>query len=238
MEKNFQIRDLRKKEKFVVDDLYLNGYAKKFGVYATAVYLSLCRHADREQKSFPSVKKIAEEHNVSERQVFRAIKILEKYNLVRKERIGKKANNRYYLIDKSEWTTSHITPDYQSHHPLTTSPVHSKETHKKETHSKDSNASVATKEPDLINPLIDKFKIINPSYKRLFANKTQRSAIERLIKEHGVDKVSAMIDFLPQIRDKRYAPVITTPLELENKLAQLINYQLKEIKNPLIGIVK
>jgi len=100
-----------------------------------------------------------------------------------------------------------------------------------------SNASVAVKKPNLINPLIDYFKIINPSYKKFFSNKTQRSAVERLLKQHGVDKVKAMIDFSAQIRGERYAPVITTPLQLEDKLAQLINYKLKENKNPLIGIV-
>ena len=156
MEKTFLIRDLRKKEKFVVDDFYLNGCAKLCGVYSTAVYVSLCRHADKEQKSFPSLKKIAEEHGISIRQVSRSLIILEEYNIIKRERIGKKANNRYYLIDKSEWTTSPITMDYQSNHHRTTSPVHSKETHKKETHSKDSEDF---KKPSKQTPIEKKQKL-------------------------------------------------------------------------------
>ena len=95
--------------------------------------------------------------------------------------------------------------------------------------------SVAEANP--INLLIDKFKEINPSYQRLFANKSQRAAIERLIKQHGADKVAAIIGFLPQIQGQKYAPVITKPTELEDKLAKLIAYKLKEKNNPLIGIV-
>ena len=66
--KHIVIRDLRQKEKFIVDDYYLNGYAKYMGLAATAVYLSLCRHADKEQKSFPSIKLLATEHNISTKQ--------------------------------------------------------------------------------------------------------------------------------------------------------------------------
>jgi len=37
----FEVRDFRNKHFLMVDDAYLNGYAKKLDVYATAVYLSL-----------------------------------------------------------------------------------------------------------------------------------------------------------------------------------------------------
>lgn len=97
------IRDLRRKTKFFVDDEYLNGYAKKCGTTATAVYLSLCRHADKKQKCYPSIKKIAEEHNISVRSVYRGLDILEKYNIIKRKRAGKQLTNRYYLLDKSEW---------------------------------------------------------------------------------------------------------------------------------------
>lgn len=137
---NIEIRDTRIKERFFIDDLYLNGWAKKCGIYATGVYLSLCRHADRQQRSFPSLKRLSEELNISVRQVSRSLIVLESFRLIVRKRIGKKANNRYYLIDKSQWSdmpTSPITMDYQSNHHRTTSPIHSKDTHKKDTHSKE-----------------------------------------------------------------------------------------------------
>jgi hypothetical protein len=136
-EKQFEVRDMRRKEKFFVDDLYLNGYAKKCGIYATGVYLSLCRHANKEQLCYPSLKKIAEELKVSIKQIGRAIKILEKENIIKKIRIGKKCNNRYLLLDKSEWTDSPFTMDYQSNHIGTDSPFHSKDTHSKDTKERD-----------------------------------------------------------------------------------------------------
>ena len=133
MEKPFEVRDLRIKEKFSLDDRYLNGYARLCKPYATAVYLSLCRHADKEQKCWPSRQKIAEEHSISERQVDRSIKILEGYKIIAVERLGKKLNNRYYLLDKSEWTDRQLTPDSQSTHPQTDRRLHSKDTHSKDT---------------------------------------------------------------------------------------------------------
>ena len=172
-EQQFEVRDLRTKEKFVIDDLYLNGYAKKCGIYATGVYLSLCRHADKQQKSFPSHQRIAEELAISRSQVIRSIKILEENGIVTKERVGKKANNRYYLLDKSSWgdvstsnisdvPTSDITSVPQEHHHVSTSNIHSKETHKKETHSKEIVSADTTESVphgnETINILIEHFQ--------------------------------------------------------------------------------
>lgn len=72
-----------------------------------------------------------------------------------------------------------------------------------------------------ISELIDLFKEVNPSYRTLFARKPQRSAAERLIKEHGFDRVASMIAFLPRSNAARYAPTITTPYELESNLGRL-----------------
>ena len=135
----FKIRDLRKKEQFIIDDIYLNGYAKECGIYATGVYVSLCRHADKEQKSFPSLKKIAEELSISRSQVIRAIKRLEKYNIVKRERMGKKLNNRYYLIDKSEWSGRNFTSVPQELHLVSGRNFHSKDAHSKDTQERSSS---------------------------------------------------------------------------------------------------
>ena len=105
--KTFKVRDLRSREKFIVDDVYLNGYAKFFGPTVSAVYLSLCRHANREQEAWPSEGKIAEEWGISEATAKRGIKVLKLYNLigVRQEKFenGKWRNNIYSLLDKSVW---------------------------------------------------------------------------------------------------------------------------------------
>jgi len=72
-----------------------------------------------------------------------------------------------------------------------------------------------------VNSLISMFKTINPSYKTLFSNRTQREALERLVGEHTEAKVVDLINSLPDIIYKPYAPKITTPLQLERKLGEL-----------------
>lgn len=105
--KPFKVRDFRNKNFFLMDDAYLNGYAKFLDPSTTVVYLSLCRHVDKEQSAFPSETLIAEEHNIDKRTVIRKIKKLKEWNLIRVERTrnkeGKWLRNTYFLLDKSEW---------------------------------------------------------------------------------------------------------------------------------------
>lgn len=86
-----------------MDDLYLNGYAKAVSPYATLVYLSLCRHADKEQRALPSIKRIAAEFSISPTSVKKGIKELISFNLIKKVRLGKRLSNEYWLLDKSNW---------------------------------------------------------------------------------------------------------------------------------------
>lgn len=102
-EQQFEVRDLREKSKFILDDKFLNGYARFVEIYAVGVYNSLCRHADKEQKCWPSIKKIAEELSIGRNSVIESLKRLQFWNIIFKERKGKKLTNRYYLLDKSQW---------------------------------------------------------------------------------------------------------------------------------------
>src|SRR3990167_3835297 len=147
----FEIRDMRHKEKFQIDDIYLNGYAKKCGIYATGVYISLCRHVDsKTQECWPSIRKIAKELDISPVMVQKSIKILEENKIIIRKQIGKGLNNRYFLLDKSSWVsvssynTPCITTDKSGVSPqigqcITTDKsivrIHSKDTHYKDTFS-------------------------------------------------------------------------------------------------------
>lgn len=79
-----------------------------------------------------------------------------------------------------------------------------------------------------INPVIELFKDINPSYTRLYAQKPQRAALERLIKTHGIEKITSVITFLPRSNGAKYAPTITTPIQLEIKLGELLAWSQKQ----------
>ncbi len=79
-----------------------------------------------------------------------------------------------------------------------------------------------------INFFLGLFKCINPSYDRLYVQKGQRDAMERLVKKYGEQKVENMIRALPGIVSKKYAPQITTPYTLEAKLGDLLMFMKKE----------
>ena len=102
-----KVRDLRVKEKFIVDDNYLNGYARVCGIYATGVYMALCRHASKYQMAFPGINLIAKKLKISRTSVIRAIVSLEEYKIIRvnrgKNKKGQQEVNTYILLDKSVW---------------------------------------------------------------------------------------------------------------------------------------
>ena len=108
IDEEFEVRDLREKF-YQVDDAYLNGWAKKCGIYATGVYNVLCRHVARDQSCFPSIALMADKLHISPRQVKRAIKVLEIYNIVIVERV-RGGKSKYWLTNKSQWTDKmHLT---------------------------------------------------------------------------------------------------------------------------------
>lgn len=76
--------------------------------------------------------------------------------------------------------------------------------------------------------LIDLFKLVNPSYKILFQRKNQHEAIRRMEKEHGVEKLTAMISFLPKNNLQPYAPKITTPIQLEENMGKIVAFWQQE----------
>ena len=139
-----EIRDVRKKQFYRIDDTYLNGYAKIAKPTATAVYNSLCRHADINQESFPSIKLLSEEHGITVKSVQRAIKKLRDMNIISYEQVkderGKWQRNRYILLDKSVWISNTVGQNRPTDNRRTflskavgqNRPT--KETHTKETH--------------------------------------------------------------------------------------------------------
>jgi DNA-binding transcriptional regulator YhcF (GntR family) len=232
-----RIIDKRKKEKFMMDDAYLNGQARICGWQATLVYNSLCRHANTSQESFPSIKLMGEELAISKDTVMKGLEKLEKYNViqVKKNRTknGQWLNNTYTLIDKTEWIKDQVADTNLVSQVADTD---SKETHiqgntYKETHK------TATSENVAINEILNIFKNkINTSIN--FGNITERKATAYLLKEIGFEKLSSLIDYAVSIQGEKYAPVITTPYQLKDKLAQLKIYFTKQKQgNKKIGEV-
>jgi len=159
----FKVRDLRRKEKSFIDDDYINGWAKHLRPTTTAVYISLCRHADKEQSCFPAHSLIAREHGINRRTVQEKVKLLEEHNIIRRKKIRRKdgtwLNTTYFLVDKSEWKQPR---EKNSHGSSMGKKLHShgkilptKVSHKKDTHTITKVIAGGKPRQDKRNALVD-----------------------------------------------------------------------------------
>ena len=99
----FEVRDLRVKTRFAIDNRFQDEYARILGPNCSMVYYSLVRHANKEQKTWPSQQRIAEQIGQSRQWVGIHLKLLQVFNIVKAVRVGKTCTNRYYLIDEKFW---------------------------------------------------------------------------------------------------------------------------------------
>lgn len=98
-----RVVDKRNKEKFFVDDYFLDTFSRIIGSTGTILYLWLCRHADKEGECYPSQETLAEKLAVDVRTIRRNLEALVNHHLISIVRFGKTKTNRYYLLDKSQW---------------------------------------------------------------------------------------------------------------------------------------
>ncbi len=108
------IRDARSRRMFRVDDVYVDEYQDILSVYSDRVYMALCRHAGRGQKSWPSIERLAK--GMSRTTAIKALKELAAHNIIaitreRDERTRRQKNNVYTLLDVSVWKREPGTPD-------------------------------------------------------------------------------------------------------------------------------
>lgn len=246
----FKVRDRRKKGWFFMDNEYLNGYAKFFGAVGTAVYVSLCRHADNEtQKCFPSLELISKELNISRPTIIKYIKLFEKYRLVEiikgKRNIKQQwLNNEYILLDKTEWikkesqvkpfnTESQVKPfsnPSKTDNDTQVKLFNTKETHIKDTHIKDTHPAIVPiadkQENKQISEVIDLFKDIDISYKDWFKNTTQRKSAEKLLIRAPIEKLKQLVEqILPVLNSMPYTSKdckAFNPYELNKNWAKIM----------------
>jgi len=263
----FKGRDRRRKGWFWLDNDYLNGYAKLFGATGTAIYVSLCRHADNEtQRCFPAIKTIAEELNIGESTVKQYIKIFEKYQIIytqrQKDSITKRwLNNIYQLNDKEEWIkpdkplkkkrinsqSQPLAMESQSQPLLKPEPenfnsqsqplAHNK-TNINKTHVKEATASAVADIPKIINL----FQSVSPNtYKKFFAIPPERKAAAELLEKMPFEKLEVLIvQILPQLNVLSYVGKDSKafkPSELLRNLDKIIS-KIKELQIKRSGLNK
>jgi hypothetical protein len=94
---------------------------------------------------------------------------------------------------------------------------------KKRTLATFATTSVAVEVVDPINKILEMFQMnINPTIN--YGNKTQRKAVQELIDFMGETKLVHTIQYYISIKDEPFTPVITTPYQLKEKLAQLVKH--------------
>ena len=97
---------------------------------------------------------------------------------------------------------------------------------------KDTNNSEAV--APQVSEIIKLFEDINPAVAKMYGNKTQRASCQRMLEKYGLEKIQQLIAVLHKTNTVKYAPTITTPLQLEDKMAQLVAFIQKEQSNQII----
>lgn len=170
--------------------------------------------------------------------IIRAIKKLEDKNI-----ISKRANNIAYIY--------RFNKDFDTWKPLAKrltvskrANVVSKRANKslakelptKENYTKETITKEITKQPavaDSVNQVFNLFHdSLNPTIN--YGNTTQRKAVEYLIAKMGAEKLTGLVKYAISVQGRKYAPTITTPYQLKEKLASLMifykkNHQRREV---------
>ena len=76
------------------------------------------------------------------------------------------------------------------------------------------------------------YENLNPNIK--FQNKTLRADAEFLVNHYPLDKLETMILYIKEHQGEQYFPTITTPTQLRDKMALIINHRNREIKGSKI----
>lgn len=87
---------------------------------------------------------------------------------------------------------------------------------------KETTNVVGDKSPDEVNEIFKIFYKINPTIK--FGDKTSRKAVEELIEKFGFEMTVKFAESAIALHGTKFAPTITTPYQLKEKLSALVAY--------------
>lgn len=178
------------------------------------------------------LEEIADQLGVTKKTVSRNLNRLEKYGYIKRIRTPYGYSFRVYKAKKvfKRRVDKNVRSDDREGTKMSDLNRVDKNVRNKEDNTVD-NTVKTTSSKAAINPLIELFREVNPTYENLFKNKTQRKALENLVKKFGKEKVEEIIKVLPITNSKIYAPTITTPYQLEKDLGKLMAYVKKEKSN-------
>lgn len=94
--------------------------------------------------------------------------------------------------------------------------------------------SISSEQSSQVNKIMDIFYKFNPLTN--YGNTTQRRAIQDLLVKFSLDELEAIVKYALSISAEKFAPVITTPLQLKNKMGELIAFKQRADKGAIVTI--
>lgn len=182
-----------------------------------------------------SLTQFQKQSELSRPSVIKAIaKLVAKQILVAKQQPG---SIKTYALQKDyeKWNFSGSYTDTSSRLATTLVAKQLPKLVAKQQHTKDKKDNIqktilSTEQVGGLQKAISLFGNINPSYEILFKRKNQRDAAERLLSKFGLPALEKLIEAARQANGMQFAPTITTPCQLEDKLGQLKSYYDKNQK--------
>lgn len=191
-------------------------------------YLWLKMWAINKHSAFPGQRAIRNDLGIAPRTLVRLIARMEEKNHLVIER----ANGRNNVYDIT-WYDGLVVPKVNhtsaKSEPETTAksePKQRREDNKEKVTIEDKNTTQSVGKET--QKFIEAFKGINPSWERLYKNRTEYKAAERLVIKYGFEKIMNMVLSLPEILKIPFAPRIISPYALERDMGKLILFVQQE----------
>lgn len=131
-----------------------------------------------------------------------------------------KYHKNWKLVNLPKLVKHRATTSKASHKKLVKVPKHTKE------NTKENTKEILSAKADQINQILDIFYKINPNIN--YGNKTSRKAVDWMINKYGLDDLILITKYACHVQGEQYAPTITTPHQLKEKMAQLKIYHEKQ----------
>lgn len=220
------------------------GVIKGIDPLAQVVFMWMCMHMNSDGVCFPSIGLLCKESGIKARSTVQIkIALLEQIGLIVKSTRfsgNEQTSNEYQIVlennvsidDRGMTVGQGVDRQSDGVGQLSDTPrptiSHRTKPNELNPGTKPNLAapSAANLEGDEVNKIFEVFYKINPTIN--YANKSQRQATEFLITKLGFEKTLASATAATAVQGKKYAPVITTPYQLKEKLTQLVIYYEQE----------
>lgn len=187
--------------------------------------------------------RIAKDHKESKNTILKTLSELEKFGYLVREKMpdGRVEYNLHYDPNSKDRSQASKPNTKVGRDQSWERPKLGTISNKDSISNKEENTNTLSENEKLIPEVIDLFKNLNPAYQRLFGRVNQRESCQRMLETHGFEKIQFAIKYLEHCvqTGNRYCPIITTPLELEDKWGKLqIAYSKEKVGTQKGGVYK